>query len=370
MGDLSLIIPDGMLMLALGAMSYKLTRGIPFANTSNSGYRLVVIGTIIVFLTTVFDFLDDFTWVQSQADWIRPSITDPYVVIFGIVPGVIVIAFGLAKWLPSLFQLDREIERRKVIEAELRNEKERAQSANVAKSEFLANMSHEIRTPMNGVLGMIEIALESDVSDKVRSYLNVGAKSGQTLMTIINDILDVSRMEAGQIEIDASPVVLPDLAREVVGMFEQEALSKNISVNLVTDTGLDDPILIDSVRYRQIMFNLVGNAIKFSTTSDIEVVCSVKQPAEDALVLVSSIADKGVGIRTEALPNLFDRFSQADNSVTRLHGGTGLGLAICKQLSDLMGGTIEVESVLGVGSTFTVKLPIEWSVEMREDVAS
>jgi signal transduction histidine kinase len=370
MGDLSLIIPDGLLMLAVGAMSYKLTRGIPFANTNNSGYRLVVIGTVLVFLTSIFDFVDDFTWVQSQLVWMRPSVTDPYVVIVGIVPGVIFIAFGLAKWLPSLFQLDREIERRKLIERELRVEKERAQAANIAKSEFLANMSHEIRTPMNGVLGMIEIALNADVSDKVQSYLTVGAKSGQTLMTIINDILDLSRLEAGQISIEMSSSLLPDLTQEVIDMFQLEISKKDIHVRLAIESDLRNPILIDTVRYRQIMFNLVGNAIKFSTTSDIEINCSVEQSVDGQLTLVSSIVDQGVGIPAEALPHLFDRFTQADNTVTRLHGGTGLGLAICKQLSNFMGGTIEVKSIVGAGSTFVVKLPIAWCMEARDDLAS
>lgn len=365
-----LLIPDAMLAAALGVMVYKLTRGIPFANAGNTGYRLVVIGSAIVFLASILDLANNITWVQSQLFWLGLGDTDPLVVIFGIVPGVGFIAIGLAKWLPSLFQLDQEIERRKIVEAELIIEKERAQAANLAKSEFLANMSHEIRTPMNGVMGMIELALGCDVPERARSHLEVGAKSGQTLMTIINDILDLSRMEAGYLEIEIRRNVLLPLVREVIDMFEHEASNKGIKINLLVDGALTEEVLIDATRYRQVMFNLIGNAIKFSSDADIDVTCTVAEGPDGKQVLITSVRDHGIGIPAKAIPHLFDRFSQGDNSVTRLHGGTGLGLAICKQLSGLMGGSIEVESTPGQGSEFSFVLPLKRFEEETGDTLS
>jgi signal transduction histidine kinase/CheY-like chemotaxis protein len=250
--------------------------------------------------------------------------------------------------------------------------KDRAEAASQAKSQFLANMSHELRTPMNGVLGMIEVLSQTVMTDRQRQLVHTAQRSGQNLLVIIEDLLDLSRIEAGKLELDALEFALRDFLDETLALFTESAARKGL---MLTCTVYDDVPLVlrgDPVRLRQILVNLVGNAVKFTEQGEIVIAvksqkskvksqntdpqsCDLRPATCD---LFFSVRDTGVGIPEEARTRIFEAFSQADGSTTRRYGGTGLGLHIAKQLAQLMGGDIGVESVVGQGSTFwfTVQL--------------
>jgi|GEM_PF-2442277 len=236
--------------------------------------------------------------------------------------------------------------------------RDRANAANRAKSDFLANMSHEIRTPMNGILGMARVLADKDLPDDVNSKLNVIVRSGDTLMHLLDDILDLSKIEAGQFELDSAPFDLEIIGSRVEALYRDNAAKKGLTLEVeVTDRdGLSrhgDPL-----RLSQIANNLVANAIKFTATGTVRMTLgpATDAPDDDRVELV--VSDTGIGMSDEQCQSVFDKFVQADSSTTRRFGGTGLGLAICKGLTDQMGGTIDVSSVPGQGTTFTVSLPL------------
>jgi PAS domain S-box-containing protein len=241
---------------------------------------------------------------------------------------------------------------------------EAARSADRAKSEFLANMSHEIRTPMNGVIGMVDILLQTPLSDRQRQMLTTVANSSQTLLDILNDILDYSKIEAGKLTIERIPVSLQEVTNNTLQLMQSVAIVKEISMSLSISTDLPSAIYSDPTRLRQILLNLLGNAIKFTpvdATRKGRVTLTLEPgtlPDGQAAVLLR-VCDRGIGITAEVQAALFAPFTQADTSTARQFGGTGLGLSISKRLVELMGGHISIQSTPGQGSEFTVALPLQ-----------
>ena len=252
----------------------------------------------------------------------------------------------------------RDVTERRTFEDELRRKRTEAEAANLAKSEFLANMSHEIRTPLTGIMGFAGLLEEQgDLSPAARTYATRIATASRTLLTVVNDILDFSKIEAGQVELDAHAFDPAQFVLETVELVSAQAAERGLELNTAIDGPLPEAVAADGARLRQVLLNLLTNAIKFTETGGVTV--TLAYDSEDGGRLKISVTDTGVGIAPDQLHRLFQRFSQADGSISRQYGGTGLGLAICRSLTTLMGGEIGVESTPGMGAKFwfTVKAP-------------
>ncbi|MBS0410894.1 MAG: response regulator [Proteobacteria bacterium] len=237
--------------------------------------------------------------------------------------------------------------------------REEARRAHRAKSNFLATMSHEIRTPMNGVMGMAQLMRGAETDPRQVERIDTLIQSGEYLLSILNDILDISKIDAGKMDIQLRPEDLDRFARRLVVFWEGKAAEKGLDLRLHLDEAAPHHVLMDGLRVRQVLFNLIGNALKFTDAGEITVAVAAEPIDESHVRVRFSVSDTGLGIDPELAPVLFERFSQADDeSAVRRYGGTGLGLAISKQLVELMGGTISVESAPGRGSTFHVRLPL------------
>ena len=265
-------------------------------------------------------------------------------------------------------ELGRTVQSLRMTSEQLAAAKDAAERADAAKSEFLATMSHEIRTPLNGVIPVTELLLQTDLSDEQRAYANTVHQSGTALLEIINDILDLSRLEAGRVELETAPLAPAGIVESIATLFRTEAMGKGLEVSVYVDPGVPRTLIGDGTKLRQILLNLVGNAVKFTDAGGVTIALTLEARSDGFATARFEVADTGIGIADEHRATVFEKFSQAEASMTRRYGGTGLGLAICKSLVEVLGGRIGVESALGEGSRFwfTARLALEQGMEDEE----
>lgn len=268
----------------------------------------------------------------------------------------------------QISDVSQQVTREKLLREQMVIAKEReaeAKKASQAKTDFLASMSHEIRTPLNAILGMADTLSETNLSEEQFEYLTVLRNSGKALYNIINDILDLSRIESGKLEIEHIEFSIHNLVKETVSLFLMKAKSKGINISYSLHEEISENMKGDSTRIQQILINLIGNAMKFTETGSIQVNVLLSENKKNLILIVE---DTGIGIPKEKLVSIFESFTQVDSSTTRKYGGTGLGLTITKKLIMMMGGEISVQSELGKGSKFIIQIPYEGLVHRDSSI--
>ena len=253
-------------------------------------------------------------------------------------------------------------------EHDLRLARDAAESSSHAKSTFLANMSHEIRTPMNSIIGFTELALDDDIPPRTRDYLNKINENSEWLMEIINDVLDISKIESGKLSLEKIPFDLHDIFSHCQTVITPKALEKGISLYFYAEPSIGKKLIGDSTRLRQVLINLITNAVKFTRVGTVKVSSYIKSSTDDTVSVYFEVRDSGIGMTTEEIERIYEPFIQADSSTTRKYGGTGLGLPISLSIIEFMGGKLEVESTPGVGSRFSFELTFD-TIDLPEEQA-
>lgn len=265
--------------------------------------------------------------------------------------------FDSGSQLIGFVGLNINIQYKKDLERKLSAALKKVEQADALKTNFLANINHEIRTPINGMIGFTELLLDTDLPEDQRKHVQLIADSGRAMMQLLNDIIDVAKIESGNVRIDLEPIDLREKLRHSAKLLEPLAKSKKLSFGVWVDDAVPELVQLDALRLRQVILNLVGNSIKFTANGGIDLEARVENSSKGRHLLISVI-DTGVGIEQSRLEAIFEPFSQENAATTQLHGGSGLGLSISNQLVEMMDGTITVHSRLGVGTNFTVRLPL------------